>query len=136
MVSLLDIAPLSKPVLVREQQVDVLGISVLGVASLLKRYPVLQEALAGRETESLTADGLLRLVPDAIAAIIAAGCGTPDDADVEAVIAGLTISEQLDLLTAILELTFPRGVSPFLEKLGNLQSAAGFAVGSKAPVGS
>jgi hypothetical protein len=54
---------------------------------------------------------------DAVAAIIAAGCGYPADDKAESVAAKLSLDAQADLLTVILRLTLPKGVGPFVEKL-------------------
>jgi hypothetical protein len=133
MVSLLDIAPLSTTVDVRGNAIPVYGVSALGVASLLRRFPQLQEVLSGK-TISLTVDDLLQLVPEAIASIIAAGTGNPS-LEHEQAAAGLTVQEQTELLRAIFELTFPRGLNPFLEGLAGLKAAAGLGDGSKGQPG-
>ena len=54
---------------------------------------------------------------DAVAAIIAAGCGYPADDKAESVAARLSLDAQADLLAVILRLTLPKGVGPFVEKL-------------------
>jgi hypothetical protein len=63
------------------------------------------------------ADQLLAMGGDAVAAIIAAGCGYPADDKAEAVAGKLSLDAQADLLTVILRLTLPKGVGPFVEKL-------------------
>jgi hypothetical protein len=66
--------------------------------------------------------------PDAVAAIVAEAAGQPDAA---AAVAGGALSpdEILDCLEAIYELTFPRGVSPLLERVAVLLRAGGLVVG-------
>ena len=57
----------------------------------------------------------------------------------EAVAARLGLGEQLDLLAAIFELTFPQGVGPFVTKLDALgllksaDAASGWAQDTKSP---
>ena len=63
------------------------------------------------------ADQLLAMGGDAVAAIIAAGCGYPADDKAESVAARLSLDAQADLLAVILRLTLPKGVGPFVEKL-------------------
>ena len=54
---------------------------------------------------------------DAVAAIIAAGCGYPGDEKAEVVAGQLSLDAQADLLASILRLTLPKGIGPFVEKL-------------------
>jgi hypothetical protein len=81
MAGLLDIVPASASVDVGGVSVAVSGVSVKGIASLLARFPEIQGAMTG---EGITADKIIALAPDAVAAIIAAGCGAPGNADHEA----------------------------------------------------
>ena len=69
MVGLLDIAPLTKTVTIRDQPIEVTGVSAKGLAQLLLRFPELRALISGRE---VGLDQLLSLGGDIIAAIIAA----------------------------------------------------------------
>ena len=62
---------------------------------------------------------------DAVAAIIAAGCGYPGDNTAETIAGSLSLDIQADFLAAILRLTLPNGVGPFVEKLTALGSLLG-----------
>ena len=117
MVGLIDIAPLTKAVTIRNVPVDVSGVSARGIAQLLARFPELRALMAGRE---VAIEGLLALGGDVVAAIIAAGTGVPGDEAAEQAADRLSVDEQADLLVAILELTMPRGLGPFVEKLSRL----------------
>jgi len=114
---LLDIAPRVSAVPVAGGEVDVCGVSVRGIAHLLAKFPALQSLLSGRQVD---AEKLIAVAPDAIAAIIAAGCGQPGDAEAEAVADRLPIEDQAALISAILKLTMPKGVGPFVEMLNGL----------------
>ena len=72
MVGLLDIAPLTQTVIVRDQPIEVTGVSAKGLAQLLLRFPELRALISGRE---VGLDQLLALGGDIVAAVIAAGCG-------------------------------------------------------------
>jgi hypothetical protein len=122
MVGLIDIAPLTKTVTIRDVAVDVSGVSARGIAQLLARFPELRALVTGRDVEI---DKLLSLGGDVIAAIIAAGTGAPGDEVSEQAVDKLSIDEQADLLVAIIELTMPRGLGPFVEKLSRLGLASG-----------
>jgi hypothetical protein len=114
MVGLIDIAPRTEPVEVAGAAVEVHGVSASGLAHLLSRFPDLRKLMTGIEVD---ANQLLAVGGDAVAAIIAAGCGYPGDEKAEAVAARLSIDVQADFLAAILRLTLPKGLGPFVAKL-------------------
>lgn len=123
MVGLVDIAPRSETVMVGDVAVPVSGVSARGVAYLLSKFPELRKLMSGGDDN--TADALMKIAPDAIAAIIAAGIGKPGDAEEEAAADRLPLEPQTDLLAAILRLTLPRGIGPFAEKLTALMGSVG-----------
>jgi hypothetical protein len=113
-VGLIDIAPRTETIDVQGTPVPVHGISAKGLAHLLGRFPELRKLMTGQEVE---VEQLMSVGGDAIAAIIAAGCGYPGDPEAENVAAELTLEAQVDLLAATLRLTLPGGFGPFVEKL-------------------
>jgi hypothetical protein len=120
----MDIAPPTRSVEVGEGvKLAVTGISAHGIAYLLRRFPALQTMMAGMKDgtefkmDDIDIPGLVAAVPDAIAAIIAAGCGFPNNEEAEAKAATITAEVQLDLIKAIVELTMPKGPGPFFDKL-------------------
>ena len=124
MVGLIDIAPKGETVEVQGASVAVHGISAKGIAHLLGRFPDLRKLMTGQQVE---AQQLMAMGGDAVAAIIAAGCGYPGDEKAESVADKLAIDAQADLLAAIVRLTLPVGLGPFVEKLtalGGLLDAA------------
>ena len=122
MVGLVDIAPVTSTILVRGQNIMITGVSARGIALLLARFPELRAVITGRE---VAMDALLKLGGDVIAAIIAAGTGSPGDDDAERAADNLTLEEQADLLASIVELTMPRGLGPLVERLSRLGLLAG-----------
>lgn len=116
MPGLLDIAPSSKTVPIQGVDVAVHGVSAEGIAYMLERFPVVRELMAGRDV-NLDASALFKLAPQAVASIIAAGCGYPNNPEAEAKAAQLGAEDQLTLLDAIVKLTMPNGVGPFADKL-------------------
>lgn len=127
MTGLLDIAPASKPVLVPsddgEVSVNVRGLSISDIRDLLARFPEVVGMLGSGKVKP--AD-VIRMGPDIVAAIIAAACGNPGHEKVEAFARELGAGVQVEILTATLKLTMPRGPGPFVELL----KAAGLDVGS------
>jgi hypothetical protein len=99
---------------VQGDPVTVHGISAKGVAHLLGRFPELRMLMTGQQVEP---EQLMAVGGDAVAAIIAAGCGYPGDEQAETIAGKLSIDAQADLLAAIIRLTLPAGLGPFVEKL-------------------
>lgn len=124
MVGLLDIAPSTQTIRVAGAEIAVYGVSAKGVASLFHRFPALRKAFAGKDMSAdFTAEKLVELVPEAIAAIIAAGCGHPGDPEAEKVAERLPVAEQAEALEVILKLTMPQGVGPFVDRINRLRDA-------------
>jgi hypothetical protein len=124
MPGLLDVAALQRTVDVNGTPVAVPGISVHGVAALLDRFPDLRRIVTGQSV-NITPEWLITNVPDAIAAVIAAGTGYPGDEQAESVASSLALENQTELLETILEVTLPNGVSPFMERLRKLAQRLG-----------
>lgn len=114
MVGLIDIAPSVETVEIEGAFVAVHGVSASGLASLLGRFPDLRKLMTGLEVETAQ---LMVIGGEAVAAIIAAGCGYPGDEKAEAVAGTLSLDAQADFLSAILRLTLPKGIGPFVAKL-------------------
>ena len=131
MVGLIDIAPHVEIVDAQGTPVAVHGISAKGVAHLLGRLPELRKLISRQEVE---ASQLMAMGGDAVAAIIAAGCGYPGDEKAETVAGMLAIDAQADLLSAIIRLTLPAGLGPFVEKLTALGGILDAAPSATAPV--
>ncbi len=117
MAGLVDIAAVTETVAVGGVEVEVTGVSARGVASLLGRFPELRKLMTGIE---VAVEDMIAVGPDALAAILAAGTGAPGDKAAEAVAARLPLDAQANLLEAILRITLPGGVGPFVEKLSGL----------------
>ena len=128
MVSLVDIVPQTRTVKIAAGELELHGLGVRQIASLLLQFPRLTNVITeGAPAVDFTE--LLALAPEAISTAIAEAARQPDAVD--AIADGLlTPDEVFDCLAAIGEITFPRGVRPLLEKLGR----AGL-VGAPAPAG-
>lgn len=122
MVGLVDIAPVVETVDVQGAPVVVRGVSAKGLAHLLGRFPELRKLMTGQEVKL---EELMTMGGDAVAAIIAAGCGYPGNETAEDVAGKIPLGAQADLLAAVLRLTLPQGVGPFVEKLTLLGSVLG-----------
>ncbi len=117
--SLLDIVGAAAPRVVSTSigDVPVTGISVRGLAILMRRFDVIRTALTGGEVPDFSIETLVELGPDVVDAIIAAGTGSPGDAAAEQVAGTLVIEDQVALIEAIVSATFPKGPKSFLERI-------------------
>jgi hypothetical protein len=122
MVGLLDIAPSFKTVSVNGADVNVTGISAKGVAYMLGRFPEFRAIFLGGGMKS---ENIMETGPQMVAAMIAAGTGSPGDVDAERIADGLNLEAQFDLIEAIIDATMPKGAGPFVKRLtGLLNSVA------------
>ncbi len=124
--SLLDVAPSTETVSVRNTAVAITGVSALGIASLMRRFPKIRDLFSGSDVE-LNAEVLLELGPAVVAAVIAAGTGHPGDQKHEEAAAGFPAMSQIKLLTAILKETFPDGLGKAVALLTDLAASAGLS---------
>lgn len=139
MVGLLDIGETTTLVEIRGQQLGISGIPLEGLVALLSRFPDLRKILDRRASE-IDPEEMLKLAPEIVAAVIAAGIDEGEAADPkneklrakrEKVAASLGVGEQLTVISAIFKATFPQGVGPFVEGLAALSS--GSPVSAPAP---
>lgn len=126
MVGLLDIALASEVVEVSGQKVTVFAINARGIVTLLARFPQLRMMMTGKE---VSPEEWVKVAPDGVSAIIAAGIGMAGDPEQEARADKLPLEDQLSLIGAIWTLTLPKGVGPFVEQLERMGLIAGGAFG-------
>lgn len=119
--SLLDIGPLYEKVPVSDKLLRVFGISAKGLFSIFQRYPAVGKWFSGGK---FTVPDLVAEAPDAMAAIIAAGCALPGNAEAEERASTFPIEAQLDVLEAIARLTFKNGFGPFVMRIVALNEQA------------
>jgi len=137
MPGLVDIAPLHEVVDIRGTPVTVTGVPADGIARLLMRFPELRKALAGGNLE-IDAQQLIDMGGEIVSAVIAAGTENeaPQEEVEEAIRKNTALEEQVKLLAAVIRVTLPNGVGPFVESLEDLSGvveAAGGGASPKAP---
>jgi hypothetical protein len=125
MADLLDIAPASavETVSVDGQDITVNGLHGDAIASIVSRFPHLGNMLNGVDI----GPKLIAQFGKAIGPIIAAGCGHLGEEKYEQHAATLLAEDQLKLIKPILGLTFPNGISAFVEALTTLLTGSGEA---------
>lgn len=129
MVGLLDIAPSTEDVTINGgQSLEVKGIPLSVFVNLVRRFPHLYQAMAGK---SLDIDSILSLGEDVVNALIAAATGHAGNIDVEAKAALLPLGTQVDIIGAALRTTLPQGVDPFLQSLENLAAVLDGGIGKR-----
>jgi hypothetical protein len=121
MVSLVDIGPSKGTVEVRGHDLDINGLTAEHIVGVLISFPEVRKVLAQREVDL---GGLIAQFPNAVAMIIASATGHADEAAHIEAASKLTVGEQYDILTKVMELTFPKGLKSFLDGVqGALQQA-------------
>lgn len=114
MTGLLDIAPQRTTVVVHGHALEVAGVTVRGIADLLRRFPELRQLFGGGES---AIEQLAATMPDLVAAAIASGLGHANDQAQEDAAAALPAEAQAKLFGAVVKLTMPSGIGPFVEEL-------------------
>lgn len=123
--SLLDIGPLSEAVPIGgERYLNVYGVSVHGVFSIFQRFPEVRSWFTEKTGRVIDFKKLIAEVPDAVSAVIAAGCGNPGNEAAEEMAALFPVETQLDILEAIGRLTFKNGFGPFAQRIVAFAEAA------------
>ncbi len=123
MTSLLDIAPLMEEYTIRRGQkttvLSVVGIAVQDLAPLLNEFPEIRTAMSGSVKEE-TLDALIKSSPRIVSKVIVLGTGGKGTNEELAAADKLALGEKFDIIRAILRLTFPQGVGPFVADLASL----------------
>jgi hypothetical protein len=117
MVSLVDIVPQKRTVELAAGPLELRGLGLRQIAELFLTFPSLRNIFT-EGAPALSPAEIIIGAPDAIGTVIALSAGQPEAAEkIVDVGGGLTPDELLDCIEAIYELTFPRGISPFLIRL-------------------
>jgi hypothetical protein len=119
MASILDIVPHTETVSIEGTDIIVRGVGIDAIARALSIAPELADVMKPGGTQRLDASSLLIAAPMAIHIIIAEAAGTPDEATIKAV-GCLPFWAQVDLVEAIIRLSFPDGIIPFVARLTGL----------------
>jgi hypothetical protein len=92
------------------QDVDVCGLSIPDITTLIERYPDMVAQFDGK----FDASSLLKMGPQAIGAVLAMACGAPNDRAAEAALVALPLGTVVELLDIVAGETMPNGVGPFV----------------------
>lgn len=125
MADLLDIAPSTSVGSVRigGDDIAVRALNANDIAAIVTRFPKVITALVAADRNLVD---LMISIGSAVGAIIASGCDHPGDESAERIANSFLIEEQAKLFKAIWGLTFPNGLTSFMETM------AGFMVGGTA----
>ena len=119
--SLTDIGAPHERVPVGDQMLDVYGLSIDSLIDLLQRFPEAGKWLA---PGAVNMNEMLAAAPKLLQAMIASATGKPGDEPTEQIAAKLAVGTQLDILEAVMRLTFKDGFGPFVERIAVLASVA------------
>lgn len=119
--SLLDIGAPFENVPVGDKKLAVYGLSMENLIDLIQRFP---EAGQWLGPDSVDMKAMLAAAPKLLQAVIASATGTPGDEDAENIAARLAIEVQLNIVQAVIRLTFKDGFGPFVERIAELSAIA------------
>lgn len=122
MVSLVDIGPSVGKVELRGQEVEVNGLTAEHIVGIMMEFPEVRKILAEKEADLQL---LISQFPVAVAMIIAAGTGHAGEKAHIDVAGKLSVGEQYEILSKLMELTFPKGVKSFLDGVRAAMASAG-----------
>ena len=117
MTSILDLTPSTQTVQLSIGEVDVPGISLKGITSVLLEHPELIAMLKNRSIKFDSVEDLLGLGVGVVSSFLSAGCGYPGNKDVEEKCANLLPGDALDLGQMIFKVSFPGGMKDFLSRI-------------------
>jgi hypothetical protein len=116
MVSLVDIVPQTRKVQIAAGELELRGLGLRQIADLFLMFPSLRNLFTAGAPE-ITAADFIMWAPEAIGTIIAFAAGQPEAAETIAdARSGITPDECFTCLDVIYDLTFPRGITPFLQR--------------------
>jgi len=120
MVSLIDIGELRDTVTLRGSVINVQGITAEHIVAAFNKFPEIRMILTQVAPDRDVISQLVAKFPDAVAALIAAACGMAEDDQAIAMAKTLTIGEQYEVLSKVSKLTFPQGLTSFLDGVQGL----------------
>ncbi|MEN6306092.1 MAG: hypothetical protein ABFD96_25425 [Armatimonadia bacterium] len=121
MVGLLDIAPVAETVSIRGSDIAVNGLSLTDIRDLLVTFPDAPALFA----DGVNAAALLAAAPDLVAAAICLATGYKATKDEREAVKRLPAGDQVKLVNAIVKLSAPDGIGPFVELIVSLGNGAG-----------
>lgn len=137
MVSLVDIGDLKDTVSIRGKDIEISGITAAHIVGVFYKFPEVRMFLTQPQPGSEVVQTLITRFPEAVALLIAAACGSPDDEKAIDIASRLGIGEQYMILEKVAVLTFPQGMTNFLEGVQKLFAQAngglGWAPGTTLP---
>ncbi len=127
MVDLLDVAMVPRKVNTKKYgELDVAGISVAGLANIIKAHPEVIDVFKGAENDAVSLDmqTVVDLGVDFLASFLAAGLSHPGDEKAIAMCKQMNSVDAWELGEAILEESFPGGAKNFFVKVGEAAQKA------------
>jgi hypothetical protein len=122
-------------VLLAAGELELRGLGLRQIADLFLMFPSLRNLFV-EGAPAIEATDIILGAPDAIGTIIALAAGQPEAAEkIVDIGAGLAPDEILECLEVIYDLTFPRGIAPFLQKAIGLLAPPVPANGAAGPSG-
>lgn len=123
MTGLVDLAIPTEKVQIQGEDFDVHGLTFSAIAKLLSRFPEFGKMAQGGNFDFAS---LATLGPEFVSAFLSAGLDQNWSPETEKVVGYLPIDDQLQIFNAILKVSMPRGVGPFVETIAATAKLLGF----------
>lgn len=117
MTGLLDIAPSNKVVETSFGSVDVPGLSINSLVSVIKKHPELLKLLQQKDMGEIGFENIMDLGLEVTASLLASGLGYAGNAEAIERCKKLKPDDAFDIGQAILEESFPKGAKSFFDKV-------------------
>ena len=133
MADLLEIEPSSQQIIVHGlggKMLDVKGLSLSGLAFLVKSHPELVKLFKGGGLDLSDLDAVIDLGTDFCADFLAAGLGYAGDEKARAMCKELPAEDVYNIGAAILSMSFPSGPTAFFQKIQTQMNKLGLRVES------
>lgn len=114
MPSFVDVVALKEAIEIRGVEIEVQGLGIDAIGEMMVPEE-LQRAIVGAKFSLIA---LLQVAPVSIRRLLCAAIGKKGDAREEEAVANLNAEDQIALIEALIRVSFPGGVSPFVDRVG------------------
>ena len=127
MADLLDVVIVPRKVVTKQLgELDVTGLTLEGIAGLIKNHPEVVEMFVSRKDFNI--QSVIDMGVEVLASFLAAGLGHPGDDKARKLCRGMNAEDAFTIGEAILEESFPGGVLNFIERVTKVAQGMGVSL--------